>query len=83
MELIFSFATDDKRNLKKDGHSGNARYFRIYKFEDGKWEFIEDRENKKIKKMKQKYMAIHKKPEQFLLLWKMWTFLQENCLDRI
>ena len=48
MELIFSFATDDDISLKKDDHFGKAKYFKIYHYKDGKWEFIEKRENKKI-----------------------------------
>ena len=48
MELIFSFATDDGINLKKDDHFGNAKYFKIYHYKDRKLEFIEERENKKV-----------------------------------
>jgi predicted Fe-Mo cluster-binding NifX family protein len=46
MELLIAFSTDDGKNFN-DGHFGMAKYFHIYKFSDGKDEFIEARENVK------------------------------------
>ena len=43
-ELHIAFGTDDGESLNSD-HVGMARYFYIYKFFDGKEEFIEKRNN--------------------------------------
>ena len=48
MELLIAFSTDDGKNFNDD-HFGMAKYFHIYKFSDGKEEFIEARENVKYK----------------------------------
>jgi len=44
MELLIAFSTDDGKNFNDD-HFGMARYFRVYKFSDGREEFIETRNN--------------------------------------
>ena len=46
MKLIIAFCTDDGENFNDD-HFGMAKYFHIYKFSDGRAEFIETRENVK------------------------------------
>jgi len=46
IELLIAFSTDDGENLNED-HFGMARYFRVYKFSDGREEFIETRNNVK------------------------------------
>ncbi len=46
MELLIAFSTDDGKNFNDD-HFGMARYFRVYKFSDGREEFIETRNNVK------------------------------------
>lgn len=43
-ELHIAFGTDDGENLNND-HVGIAKYFHIYRFSDGKKEFIEKRKN--------------------------------------
>jgi len=42
-----AFGTDDKKNLN-DSHFGSAKFFHIYKFGNGKAEFVEERENIKV-----------------------------------
>ena len=46
MDLIVAFCTDDGDNFNDD-HFGTAKYFHIYKFSDGREEFIETRKNVK------------------------------------
>ena len=46
MDLIIAFSTDDGENFNDD-HFGMAKYFHIYKFSDGREEFVETRENVK------------------------------------
>ncbi len=48
MKLLIAFSTDDGKNFNDD-HFGMAKYFHIYKFSDGKEQFIEARENIKYK----------------------------------
>ncbi len=48
MELLIAFATDDGVNFNK-GHFGMAKYFQVYKFSEGKEEFVEKRENVQFK----------------------------------
>ena len=44
MELLIAFATDDGNNFNDD-HFGMAHIFHIYKFSEGKEEFVEARKN--------------------------------------
>ncbi len=46
MELIIAFCTDDGENFNDD-HFGAAKYFQIYKFSEGREEFVETRKNVK------------------------------------
>ena len=46
MDLIIAFSTDDGENFNDD-HFGMAKYFHIYKFSNGREEFVEIRENVK------------------------------------
>ena len=46
MKLLVAFAADDGKNLISD-HFGMAKYFYIYRFFEGKDEFVERRENVK------------------------------------
>ena len=46
MKLMIAFSTDDGENFNDD-HFGMAKYFHIYKFSDGREEFVETRENVK------------------------------------
>jgi predicted Fe-Mo cluster-binding NifX family protein len=48
MELLAAFGTDDGVNLN-DNHFGMAKYFQVYKFSEGKEEFIEKRGNVQYK----------------------------------
>jgi len=48
MDLTIAFSTDDGKNFNDD-HFGMARYFNIYKFSEGREEFIETRKNVKYK----------------------------------
>jgi len=48
MELLIAFGTDDDINLNTD-HVGMAKYFHIYRFANGKEEFVEKRGNVKFK----------------------------------
>lgn len=48
MELLIAFGTDDGKSLNKD-HFGMAKYFYVYRFFDDKEEFVEKRENVKLK----------------------------------
>ena len=48
MELLIGFATNDGDNMIKD-HAGQAKYFDVYSFSDGKAEFLERRDNSKYK----------------------------------
>ena len=48
MELLVAFSTDDGENMIKE-HAGQAKYFDIYEFSDGKAEFVERRDNSKYK----------------------------------
>lgn len=47
MELLVAISTHDGETLVIDDHAGMARYFDIYRFEDGRAEFVERRENSK------------------------------------
>lgn len=47
MELLIALGTDDGINFN-DGHFGMAKYFQVYKFSEGKEEFVEKRENVKF-----------------------------------
>lgn len=49
MELLVAFGTDDGKNLKGDDHVGMSKYFYIYRISQDKKEFVERRENVKIK----------------------------------
>lgn len=48
MELLIGFSTNDGENMIKD-HAGQAKYFDVYRFSDGKAEFLERRDNSKYK----------------------------------
>lgn len=48
MELLIAFSTNDGENMIKD-HAGQARYFDVYRFSDGKAEFLDRRDNSKYK----------------------------------
>lgn len=48
MELFVAFGTDDGVNFNDD-HFGMAKYFQVYKFSEGKEEFVEKRENVQFK----------------------------------
>jgi predicted Fe-Mo cluster-binding NifX family protein len=48
MELLIAFGTDDGVNFNDD-HFGMAKYFQVYKFSEGKEEFVEKRENVQFK----------------------------------
>ena len=48
MELLIGFATNDGDNMIKD-HAGQAKYFDVYSFSDGKAAFLERRDNSKYK----------------------------------
>lgn len=48
MELLIAFSTNDGENMIKD-HAGQARYFDVYRFSEGKAEFLERRDNSKYK----------------------------------
>jgi predicted Fe-Mo cluster-binding NifX family protein len=48
MELLIALGTDDGTNLNDD-HVGMAKYFHVYKFSQKEEEFVEKRENVKLK----------------------------------
>ena len=48
MELLIAFSTNDGENMIKD-HAGQARYFDVYRFSEGKADFLERRDNSKYK----------------------------------
>ena len=48
MELMIAFSTNDGENMIKD-HAGQARFFDVYRFSEGKAEFLERRDNSKYK----------------------------------
>jgi predicted Fe-Mo cluster-binding NifX family protein len=48
MELLIALGTDDGTNLNDD-HVGMAKYFHVYKFSQEAEEFVEKRENVKLK----------------------------------
>ena len=48
MELLIGFTTNDGENMIKD-HAGQAKYFDVYRFSDGKAGFLERRDNSKYK----------------------------------
>lgn len=48
MHLLIAFTTNDGENMIKD-HAGQAKYFDVYRFSDGKAEFLERRDNSKYK----------------------------------
>jgi len=48
MKLLIAFSTDDGENFNDD-HFGMANYFHVYKFSDGKEEFVEARKNVQYK----------------------------------
>jgi len=48
VELLIAFSTNDGENMIKD-HAGQARYFDVYRFSEGKAEFLERRDNSKYK----------------------------------
>ncbi len=47
MSLLVAISTHDGENLVTDDHAGQARYFDVYRFDDGEVEFVERRENSK------------------------------------
>lgn len=49
INLVVAFGTDDGKNLKRDDHVGMSKYFKVYRFYDGREELIEQRENAKYK----------------------------------
>jgi len=51
MNLLIAFGTDDGENLNTD-HVGMAKYFYVYKFFNGKEEFVEKRKNVEFKEDK-------------------------------
>jgi len=48
LAFLVAFGTDDGESLNND-HVGMARYFYVYRFSNGKAEFVERRENAKLK----------------------------------
>jgi len=48
MELLIAFSTDDGETMIK-GHAGQAKYYDVYRFSDGKVEFLTRRDNAKYK----------------------------------
>ncbi len=48
MELLIAFSTNDGEHMLKE-HAGQARYFDVYKFSNGKAEFLERRDTSKYK----------------------------------
>jgi NAD-dependent dihydropyrimidine dehydrogenase PreA subunit len=48
-ELMIAFGTDNKKNIKQDGHIGMSKFFQIWKYSTGKITFKETRENAKYK----------------------------------
>jgi len=48
VELLIAFSTNDGENMIKD-HAGQARFFDVYRFSEGKAEFLERRDNSKYK----------------------------------
>jgi predicted Fe-Mo cluster-binding NifX family protein len=48
MELLIAFSTDDGETMIK-GHAGEAKYYDVYRFSDGKAEFLTRRDNSKYK----------------------------------
>ncbi|MCD6569549.1 MAG: hypothetical protein J7L53_02480 [Deltaproteobacteria bacterium] len=46
MEFLIAFSTDDGKNFN-EGHFGMAQFFHVYRFSEGKEEFVETRENVK------------------------------------
>ena len=49
MELLVAFGTDDGKSLKGDDHVGMSKYFDVYRISQNKEEFVERRENVKVK----------------------------------
>jgi len=49
INLVVAVGTDDGKTLKSDNHFGMSEYFMLYRFSDGKEEFIEKRNNLKYK----------------------------------
>jgi len=48
VELMIAFSTNDGENMIKD-HAGQARFFDVYRFSEGRAEFLERRDNSKYK----------------------------------
>jgi predicted Fe-Mo cluster-binding NifX family protein len=48
VKLLIAFSTNDGENMIKD-HAGQARFFDVYRFSEGKAEFLERRDNSKYK----------------------------------
>lgn len=48
-ELVFAIGTDDEDTIKPDDHVGMSKYFQIWKYSNGKLDFVETRENTKYK----------------------------------
>ena len=46
--MLIAFGTDDGENLNNE-HVGMAKYFYVYRFSNGKEEFVERRENVKFR----------------------------------
>jgi len=47
MDLLIAFSTDDEKNFNND-HFGMASLFHVYRFSQGKENFVEKRENPKF-----------------------------------
>ncbi len=48
MQLLIAFATDDEKNLKNDGHYGDAAYYMVYRMTEDDAEFVKKIENPKF-----------------------------------
>ncbi|MBN1522047.1 MAG: 4Fe-4S binding protein [Candidatus Aureabacteria bacterium] len=46
-ELVIAIGTDDGKTIKPDNHFGMSQYFLIWKYANGRLDFIEKRENVK------------------------------------
>ena len=68
--LIIAIGSDDKKIIKQDDHVGASKFYLIYKYENGRFNFIETRKNLKFVENEIKIHGDLKKAENFKLVLK-------------
>ena len=68
--LLIAIGSDDKKIIKQDDHVGASKFYLIYKYENGLFDFIEVRKNLKVIENETKIHGDPKKAKNFKLVLK-------------